>query len=434
MERVDQERQSAPSSRGPRLFPMVLAILVLHALPFLSRPAIVGGDEPHYALMASSIANDHDLSLDDDYQRVENGSNEAGDRISGKSLDRHLRTTNGRTVFVHPIGLPALASPLVAIQQLVAPGAAPDIPLLFLTVCIAFAALLVGWRLTAAMTGSHRDAALIVFCAYFGSPLWYYSRTFFTETYTWAFAVFAIALIRARRIVLASICLALVLAMKETGALLVVAILGGSAAALGLRLTLIACSGPLLYGAVFALKNIQLVGTPFSTFQAYRIGDPVGGMIGTLIDPAHGVTWFAPLLVAAAFGWFVQAPHRNLQLASAFAAVSYFVVSGAWIDWQGGSCYASRLVLPALPAMIVPLTAWWKSGSLKMPLLAGLFLTGFAVNWTAAVDPFTASWGPPALGLMAKNWKVLVPGILLGAGFLWYIARWRGWERFDCGT
>ena len=34
----------------------LVALLILHLLPFIGRPALIGGDEPHYALMAHSIA------------------------------------------------------------------------------------------------------------------------------------------------------------------------------------------------------------------------------------------------------------------------------------------------------------------------------------------------------------------------------------------
>jgi Gpi18-like mannosyltransferase len=117
---------------------------------------------------------------------------------------------------------------LLALTAVVAPKAAPDIPLGLLTLSVSFAALFVSWRLVSDLLESRRDAALLVFCVYFGSPLWFYSRTFFTEPYTWAFAVFAIAGVRTKRVGIATTFLALVLAMKETAVLLVIAILIGS--------------------------------------------------------------------------------------------------------------------------------------------------------------------------------------------------------------
>jgi len=42
---------------------LIVAALLLHLLPFVSRPALIGGDEAHYALAAHSVGTDHDLDL-----------------------------------------------------------------------------------------------------------------------------------------------------------------------------------------------------------------------------------------------------------------------------------------------------------------------------------------------------------------------------------
>ena len=75
---------------------LLAALFLVHALPFLSRPALIGGDEPHYALMAHSLAVDGDLDLEEDYRRVEAGSPAAGRKIAGWRLDRHVRVATCR--------------------------------------------------------------------------------------------------------------------------------------------------------------------------------------------------------------------------------------------------------------------------------------------------------------------------------------------------
>ena len=120
-------------------------------MPLLSRPALIGGDEPHYALMAHSLAVDGDLDLEEDYRRFEAGLPAAGRKIAGWRLDRHLldvggrpgaqavastgtasvvvaacrhsrRRSAGRRVFGHPLGLPLLAAPLLALAERLAPA------------------------------------------------------------------------------------------------------------------------------------------------------------------------------------------------------------------------------------------------------------------------------------------------------------------------
>ena len=61
------------------------AIVLLHILPFVARSTLIGGDEPHYALMAHSIAVDRDVGLVDDYRRVAQGSNAAGEKFAGSA-------------------------------------------------------------------------------------------------------------------------------------------------------------------------------------------------------------------------------------------------------------------------------------------------------------------------------------------------------------
>ncbi|MGH9456571.1 MAG: hypothetical protein ACRD2J_02910 [Thermoanaerobaculia bacterium] len=273
---------------------------------------------------------------------------------------------------------------------------------------------------------NERDAALVAFCAWFSSPLWFYGRTFFTEPYTVSFAIFAIAAIVARRYVVASLLLALTIAMKETGAILVVAILVGCVRPLGLRRTLVLTIGPLLFGVAFAVKNLLVVGTPFSTYQPFAIGDPLEGAIGLLVDAGHGLLWFAPLLTIAAAGWVRRSRlvPADLSMAALLAFAGYYAVSAAWTGWDGGSCYGPRLLVPALPALIVPLVALFDvlGPRARHALVAPLFVAGFVVNWTAAADPFTAFWGIAIPPLLAKNLPVAILGVPLGATLYWLIA------------
>jgi len=91
----------------------LVVLCLFHILPFVGRPALIGGDEPHYALMAHSMAVDRDLELENNYVAVENGSSAAGSRQAGKRLDRHVAEFGERTVFTHPLGLPLLVAPLL---------------------------------------------------------------------------------------------------------------------------------------------------------------------------------------------------------------------------------------------------------------------------------------------------------------------------------
>lgn len=387
---------------------LVVGALLLHILPFVTRPALIGGDEPHYALAAHSLSTDHDLDLVDEYEAVAQGSTAAGRKRAGQALDRHLVSVNGRQVPAHPIGLPLLAAPLLTITQAVSPGSSPDWPLGLLSLGVTFLGLVAGWRLLRDLTGSGSAASYLVFCVYFSSPLWFYSRTFFTEPYTWVFALLAISSLHRRRPWLAGLFLALTLAMKETALLLVVPILLGTVALQGIGSAAAAAFGPCLFGLAFMVKNLLLTGQLLSTFQPFQYGDIGSGAWGLLFDPARGLIWFAPLLAVAVLGWLVPPPDRRqawLNGCCLMAFSGYFLVTAAWVDWRGGTSYGTRLLLPALPALAVPLLHLYRAlpPRLGARLLGCLAAVGFSINFCAAIDPVPAFWGPSAVDLVASK-------------------------------
>ena len=424
---------------------LLVAVILLHLLPLAARPALIGGDEPHYALAAHSLATDLDLELADDYAAVEAGSKAAGRKRAGEALERHLVPVEGRQLFSHPVGLPLLAAPLLALQQALAPGAAPDLVLLLLTSGVTLVALLAAWRLAAELWG-RRAAHLVVLGGYFSSPLWYYSRTFFTEPYTWAFAVLGVVALARRRTWAAALLLGLALVMKETALLLVLPILLVTWRLRGARTAGVAALGPVAFAVFFAAKNLILTGRPLVTFQPYRVGDFWAGTAGLFVDPARGLLWFAPWLclglllgVWVSVGWLAEAsvpPAQRTpkQVAAAsfkaadwlvagglLAFAAYFLVTAAWVDWRGGTGYATRLLLPALPALAGPLGLLCHSAPPKVTalLFTALAGAGVAVNLAAAVDPVPAMWDATATELLSNQPVAAVVGVVLAAWFAW---------------
>ena len=416
-----------PEARQATRTRLLLAgAFLLHLLPFAVRPALIGGDEPHYALIAHSIATDFDLSLRDEYEDVERGSPAAGRKRRGETLERHVRTVGGAEVPAHPVGLPLLLAPVAALQQALAPGSPPDIAFGLVALLVTFAALIAGARLLAERAGSTRAGAILLFGIYFASPLWFYSRTLFTEPFTWSFGVLAVASIAAGSFGVASAFLGLALATKETALLLVAPVVVAAAIHSGWKKGAVLAIGPLAWAAAFVTKNLLTVGAPLSTFQAFQTGDVVAGAAGLIADPARGLLWFAPLLLLSIGGWLVPPRDRADRIAgwaSAAIVLGYFLVTAAWVDWRGGSSYGPRLLIPALPALAVPLARLWlaRTGRGWRAALAAAALAGFVVNWCAALDPFTAFWGPPAWELVAKNGAAAIGGAVVGAGVLYWL-------------
>ena len=407
----------------------LVAALLLHLLPFATRPALIGGDEPHYALAAHSLATDGDLDLADDYAEVEAGSHAAGRKRAGQALDRHLLPAGDRQVFAHPVGLPVLAAPLLVVWRWISGGAPPDLPLGLLSLAMTFAALLAGWRLlrdhlVRGTPGAEHRAAWMVFALYFASPLWFYSRTFFTEPYTWAFAVLAVDALAHERPLRASLFLALALAMKETALLLVGPIWLVALMRCGWPFALRAAVGPVVFAALFVAKNLWLVGRPLATFQTFQWGDPLAGGVGLLASPERGLLWFAPLLLLALVGFArpgKSADERWVWGGALLVFGGYLALSASWVDWRGGDSYATRLLLPALPALAIPLVrlAPRFPGSSGAWLLGGLASLGFAVQLCAAVDPVPALWGPSVFELVGRQPAAFGVGLLVAIVVPW---------------
>jgi len=410
-------------------WPWLVLLALLHILPFAGRPTLIGGDEPHYALMAHSLAIDHDIRLENNYLEVERGSAAAGGKIAGSRLDRHVRDIGGKSVFSHPLGLPLLAAPLIALLQRLSPGAAPDLVLAGLTLAVTFGAVLAGWRLLAETLGDGRAAAFSVFVVYLGTPLWYYSRTFYTEPFIWSFAILSFWLMSHGRWLPASLLLGATFALKETSVLLIGPVLlfawwrwgPGRASRLAVF--------PAVFAALWILKNLAIYGRPLVTFQAFDPGSPLVGALGLLFDPSAGLFVFAPALTVAALGWRpggTRGPGNRASRAALLVFLGYFLVTAAWKGWDGGSSYASRLLLPAIPAFALPLV------SLRAPLersillqrsLALLALVGFTIQFAAATNSFHAMWSIDILDLLTRRPYNTAAGLALGAVILWRLGR-----------
>lgn len=402
----------------------LLPLLLLQALPFATRPVLIGGDEPHYALAAHSLAVDLDVDLDNDYREVAAGSRAAGWRFAARPLDRHEIELDGRRVFSHPIGLPALVAPLLALELAVVPGSAPDFVLGPLGIGLGFLALLAGWQLLAERLTDRRDAALVALGLYFSTPLWYYSRTFFTEPYTWAFAVLALWLLRRRRPLAAGALLGVAFLLKETAALLVVPILLGTLAIAGARIAARAAAPVVAALALFAAKNVWIYGSPWVSFQPFTYGSLAAGTLGLLFDPRKGLVWFAPVFVLALVGWGLELRpatlRRNPSTWAALAFALYFFLTAAWVAWGGGSCYGPRLLVPALPGLALPLAALverTRGRRLLHGALLAVLALGFVVQWSAALSPVEAFWSTTVGALLAGHpLNTALGGVLAAVG------------------
>ena len=396
---------------------LLILLFVLHAAPWLVRPYLIGGDEPHYALMAHSIAVDHDIDLTQDYLRVAAGSKAAGARRAGTELDHHTRVVGRRTVFSHPLGLPLFAAPLVALQQALLPGSAPDFMLGLFGLTVTFAALLAGRDLLERSFGVG-DLGLGL---YFASPLWFYSRTFFTEPFIWSTVVLALWLITRQKNVAGSGFLGIALTLKESALLAVGPALLAFAVNRGWKRATVLLVGPAVVAGMWMAKNIVVYGRPFETFQPFRFGDPLRGLVGVLFDPRHGLFVFAPVAVLAVLGLPRRKPLSEALTDPVVVAwlvfLLYLGLTSCWSAWGGGSCYGPRLMIPAIAALAIPLAEAWRrhrNRALFRRCLAILLVTGFTIQLSAACKPYHLFWSPSIVEVLTATVYGPLAGVIIG--------------------
>jgi hypothetical protein len=116
------------------------------------------------------------------------------------------------------------------------------------------------------------------------------------------------------------------------------------------------------------------------------------GLLRLTVFPNKGLFWYAPIVLLAPVG-FVALKRRDARLAFAFfaSAVSLLFAAFAWWAWDGQAGWGPRLLLPALPPLV--LAAGFACASSGRPVrIAGavaLFL-GSGVNLLGALVPFPA--------------------------------------------
>jgi hypothetical protein len=236
--------------------------------------------------------------------------------------------------------------------------------------------------------------ALVVCLA---TPLWVYSKTFFSEpSVALAFVVAALAAVRGDRGSAAG--WALCGAALGIAALIKPVTLAVSPAFLayavshrhrrGQALALLA--GPMLLAvAGIATYNALRFGSPLDT--GYRTAawnvPPWVGLYGLLLSPGKGLVWYCPPIVLGLAGWIPLA-RRRPRAAKLLVGAStlYLLVHSAYNHWHGGGAWGPRLILPIVPLLVLPLAEW-----LQRPLrrnwaqlgLAAILVAGFVIQLPA---------------------------------------------------
>ena len=143
-------------------------------------------------------------------------------------------------------------------------------------------------------------------------------------------------------------------------------------------------------------------GSPLSLAQADPVpdvanfgGNPFVGLAGLLVSPSRGLLVFSPIFlfaVSAIGPAWRRRKAEPLPIALGAGALGLLLVSAKWTIWWGGHTFGYRLLIEALPALVVLLALAWEERIRSRPARRSAFLACLA--WSVFVQALGA-WLQP---------------------------------------
>jgi hypothetical protein len=316
------------------------------------------GDEPHYLLMAQSLAREADLDLRDNFAR-----GDFREYVPDLAAPHYgAPRADGRPFPAHSPGLPLLLAPLYAV------GGRRACVVLMALLAAACAAQV---RALARQLGAGESAATFAFTVACGPPLFFYAFHVYTEVPSALAVALALRLLSGAAPGLAP---ALVAALCASALPWLHVKMIPAAAALGLvaawRLRGRPRAAFLLVAGVAALGFVAYYETIFgraTPLGLYGGGVPRGvepaplrAAAGLLLDRSFGLLPYAPVFLLALAGvpalvGRISRPPASRERAAALAHVLVIVAMLApvlaWRMWWGGMCPPARFLVPLVPSL-----------------------------------------------------------------------------------
>lgn len=146
--------------------------------------------------------------------------------------------------------------------------------------------------------------------------------------------------------------------------------------------------GLLLYSWVY-LGRLDTFGQG-QALDTFR-GDVTVGFLGVLASPNRGLFVFSPVLLLGLAGLAIMVKHPRqyvLALALAVAALALVAANARWLYWWGGHSFGYRLLIEAVPALVILLAVTWEEWirlrAWRITLAAGLAAVSVYVQWLGA--------------------------------------------------
>lgn len=262
------------------------------------------------------------------------------------------------------------------------------------TVLAAAAGVLVFFQLARRIGGSERNALAATLLYGLGSLAWPYAGTDFSEPLATLLALLSLALLarsdpqlaglrRPDGTSVAGLALGLSILAHLTSVLFVpfFALYAGARprtkgqAASGKGARLLRFVGGLVVPLVaLALYNAARFGSPFETGRSVdqaaaaalgygRFVAPWAGLHGLLLSSGKGLLLYCPAVLLGLAAWpALRRRHSVLALVLAGSVLTRLFFVAARSDWHGGFALGPRLLVPAIPFLLLPVAAWIAEG------------------------------------------------------------------------
>lgn len=402
--------------RAAAVFLLTFLILVLGVWQFAVQQVSLSGDEPHYLVIAQSLARDGDFNVANQYYE-----HQYRDYIGEETLGWHgYYGKNGRHE-IYSMHLPGLAASITPLLWLIPSG--PDLIWALRVLLSAYAALLFAlvylclWRLG---TGS-RAALLITLTMALSAPLFFHSFHLYPEVQVMLLLLGSLYLRylsparnRPWALILSGLLLGLLLfwGVKYASFLY----LYGLGALFGLlrrrewKSALLFSLGPVLMQGLFwsylymAYGNFSPGSVYMNAEQKSRFMDvalkiiPLKLRIETflnyLFDQRDGLLLYAPVYVMALAGfWTLTTRYRRYKtLFWLTVPALIYIGSYAFLTHRGGYCPQARPMVPITWALMLLVLVWYRHSRqvwMKRTLLPGLAVYGFFTSIYQLFNPFT---------------------------------------------
>jgi hypothetical protein len=341
---------------------ILVSFLRTHYMPFLSKSAdceYLTGDEPHYLLIAKSLAHDYDFDLANNIENKDYAS------YYNQEIGGHCTPSpDAKRYSGHRLGLPLLLVPAIRTADKFGfgdrPAAAIILNLLFCILCMQI--FIAAFELSGSM--------LAALAAWAGTclalPLSVYSSQIFPELPA-ALIVFLafrgitpLSKISRPGLFLTSLCIAYLPWLHEKYIIITIAFaLLFFARFRKEKKPMIIFSVLMAASAALQFWYYQIVYHSFlpsaSTHEA--LVNPNGailGLLGSLLDSGNGIFVLCPFLLLAVPGLLSLVRKKDhLHVFSLLLLIlSIYIPCGIYTDWWAGFCPQGRYLVPVIPLMV----------------------------------------------------------------------------------